>query len=211
MDERPIHGAGGVGFTADLPGHSDVPCVRDAGCTPYGHQRRTQQWRALHPAHRRDGQVPGQGHNAMDRAEPPNDADGCSSRYCRAACVWRRHQIPRNMAWISTWAIPGPSDIFSSCTAPDMMDICRDAERYCPTAIVATTNPMAMLCACYKSTSVVSRSVPACRNSRNALAKWIGAPDEIRKFSAPASTTGALSHSGGTERTPTAHTPYDHR
>jgi alpha-galactosidase len=76
----------------------------------------------------------------------------------------------------------GPSGIFRALrTIPVMLSICRDMERYCPSAILLNyTNPMAMLChAMQKATNVkVSGLCHSVQGTAEMLAGWIGAPME---------------------------------
>jgi len=78
----------------------------------------------------------------------------------------------------------GPSGIFRALrTMPVMVDICRDAERLCPDAVILNyTNPMAMNCRAMQSqTSMrVTGLCHSVQGTAGMLAKWIGAPmDEI--------------------------------
>jgi len=74
----------------------------------------------------------------------------------------------------------GPSGIFRALrTIPVMLDIARDMERVCPTAIMLNyTNPMAMLCrALQRETSI--QLIGLCHSVQGTarmLARWIGAP-----------------------------------
>ncbi len=78
----------------------------------------------------------------------------------------------------------GPSGIFRFLrTAPAMLEICRDVEKYCPDAIVLNyTNPMAMLCRYIQSETKVNITglCHSVQSTAAKLADWIGAPmDEI--------------------------------
>ena len=73
----------------------------------------------------------------------------------------------------------GPSGIFRFLrTAPPMLEICRDIEKYCPDAIVLNyTNPMAMLCR-YLQTETRLKLSGLCHSVQGTaemLARWIGA------------------------------------
>jgi len=76
----------------------------------------------------------------------------------------------------------GPSGIFRFLrTAPIMLDICRDIERYCPGAVFLNyTNPMAMLCRAMQgqSKTVISGLCHSVQGTAEMLARWIGAPME---------------------------------
>ncbi len=78
----------------------------------------------------------------------------------------------------------GPSGIFRALrTIPVMVDICRDMERYCPSALLLNyTNPMAMLCrAMQRETSIeLSGLCHSVQGTAMMLANWIKAPmDEV--------------------------------
>lgn len=78
----------------------------------------------------------------------------------------------------------GPSGIFRFLrTAPVMLSILSDIEKYCPNAIFLNyTNPMAMLCNIMQKTSkiAVTGLCHSVQHTASMLAGWIGAPiDEI--------------------------------
>lgn len=78
----------------------------------------------------------------------------------------------------------GPAGIFRFLrTAPIMLEICRDIEKYCPEAVVLNyTNPMAMLCGyLQKQTKVkITGLCHSVQGTAEMLARFIGAPmDEI--------------------------------
>ena len=74
----------------------------------------------------------------------------------------------------------GPSGVFRALrTIPDMLEICRDIERYCPNALLLNyTNPMAMLCrAMQRATKVkLTGLCHSVQGTAHMLAHWIGAP-----------------------------------
>lgn len=76
----------------------------------------------------------------------------------------------------------GPSGIFRFLrTAPAMLEICRDIEKYCPDAVVLNyTNPMAMLCRYIQSETKVHMTglCHSVQGTAQMLAQWIGAPME---------------------------------
>jgi len=76
----------------------------------------------------------------------------------------------------------GPSGIFRALrTIPVMVDICKDAERLCPNAVILNyTNPMAMNCRAMQSqTSMrVTGLCHSVQGTARMLARWIGAPME---------------------------------
>ena len=73
----------------------------------------------------------------------------------------------------------GPSGIFRFLrTAPPMMEIARDIEKYCPNAVVLNyTNPMAMLCRYLQSETKINVTglCHSVQGTAEMLAKWIGA------------------------------------
>ncbi|MFV0399022.1 MAG: alpha-galactosidase [Oscillospiraceae bacterium] len=76
----------------------------------------------------------------------------------------------------------GPSGIFRFLrTAPVMLDIVKDIEKYCPDAIFLNyTNPMAMLCRMMQSVSDVKVTglCHSVQGTAEMLARWLGAPME---------------------------------
>lgn len=76
----------------------------------------------------------------------------------------------------------GPSGIFRFLrTAPQMLEIARDVEKYCPNAVVLNyTNPMAMLCRYLQSTTSINVTglCHSVQGTAEMLAKWIDAPME---------------------------------
>jgi len=76
----------------------------------------------------------------------------------------------------------GPAGIFRALrTIPEMLAICRDIERLCPSAVVLNyTNPMAMLCqAMQKTTKVnVTGLCHSVQRTARMLAQWAGVPHE---------------------------------
>jgi len=73
----------------------------------------------------------------------------------------------------------GPSGIFRFLrTAPVMLDICRDIEKYCPEAIVLNyTNPMAMLCRYLQSETDLNLTglCHSVQGDAMMLARWLSA------------------------------------
>ena len=73
----------------------------------------------------------------------------------------------------------GPSGIFRFLrTAPVMLEICRDIERFCPDAILLNyTNPMAMLCRYLQSEPGLNITglCHSVQGTAKMLAEWIGA------------------------------------
>ncbi|MDR1692486.1 MAG: alpha-glucosidase/alpha-galactosidase, partial [Oscillospiraceae bacterium] len=86
-----------------------------------------------------------------DRAAALEGADGVVCTILNGGVQVWRHDIEIPKAYgvdINVGDTRGPSGIFRFLrTAPVMLDICRDIEKYCPKAVFLNyTNPMAMLC-----------------------------------------------------------------
>ncbi len=86
-----------------------------------------------------------------DRAKALEGADGVICTILNGGVqVWRHDiEIPKSYGVdINVGDTRGPSGIFRFLrTAPVMLDICKDIEKYCPNAVFLNyTNPMAMLC-----------------------------------------------------------------
>jgi alpha-galactosidase len=98
--------------------------------------------------------------------------------------VWRHDiEIPKKYGVdINVGDTRGPSGIFRALrTIPVMLDIVRDMERHCPSAVLLNyTNPMAMLCrAMQRSTFIpVTGLCHSVQGTAAMLAGWIGAPFE---------------------------------
>ena len=89
--------------------------------------------------------------STLNRAEALTGADGvCITILAGGPNVFRTDiEIPKKYGVdINVGDTRGPSGIFRFLrTAPPMLEICRDIEKYCPNAVVLNyTNPMAMLC-----------------------------------------------------------------
>lgn len=120
-----------------------------------------------------------------DRAEALQGADGVICTILAGGVnVWRYDvEIPKKYGVdINVGDTRGPAGIFRFLrTAPVMLDICRDIERYCPDAVFLNyTNPMAMLCRVMQGESRV-KVTGLCHSVQGTammLAKWIGAPYE---------------------------------
>ena len=118
----------------------------------------------------------------MDRAEALRDADGVLITILAGGVkIWRHDvEIPKKYGIdINVGDTRGPSGIFRYLrTAPVMLDICRDIEKYCPNAIVLNyTNPMAMLCRTMQSETKVNITglCHSVQGTAEMLARWIGA------------------------------------
>lgn len=123
----------------------------------------------------------------LNRAEALEGADGVVITILSGGPNIFRHdiEIPQKYGVdICVGDTRGPSGIFRFLrTAPAMLEICRDAEKYCPDAVVLNyTNPMAVLCR-YLQSETKARVTGHCHSVQGTaamLAEWIGAPmDEL--------------------------------
>lgn len=122
-----------------------------------------------------------------NRAEALEGADGVVCTILSGGVhVWRHDiEIPKKYGVdINVGDTRGPAGIFRALrTIPDMLDICRDMEKYCPDAILLNyTNPMAMLCRAMQGVTKVKLTglCHSVQGTAAMLADWIGAPmDEI--------------------------------
>lgn len=98
--------------------------------------------------------------------------------------VWRHDvEIPKQFGVdINVGDTRGPSGIFRALrTIPVMLDILKDIEEVCPSAVVLNyTNPMAMLIrAMQENTKVTINGLcHSVQGTASMLAKWIGAPED---------------------------------
>ncbi len=120
-----------------------------------------------------------------DRAEALKGANGVLCTILQGGVNVFRTDIEIPMKYgvdINVGDTRGPSGIFRALrTIPVMLDICKDAERYCPDAILLNyTNPMAMLCrAIQAETSIQATGLcHSVQGTAGMLAGWIGAPME---------------------------------
>lgn len=133
------------------------------------------------------GKYPAKVSATMSRAEALEGADGVLVTILAGGVnVWRHDiEIPkRHGVDINVGDTRGPAGIFRALrTIPVMMDILRDIERYCPSAVFLNyTNPLAMLCRAMQGASKLSVTglCHSVQGTAEMLAKWIGAPmDEI--------------------------------
>ncbi|MFQ3550246.1 MAG: alpha-galactosidase [Armatimonadota bacterium] len=138
------------------------------------------------------GNYPAKVTATLNRAEALKDADGVVITILQGGVQVFRHDVEIPMKYgvnINIGDTRGPSGIFRFLrTAPVMLDIILDVERYCPDAIVLNyTNPMAMLCRTMqtKSKAKVTGLCHSVQGDALMLAKWIGAPmEEITYFCA---------------------------
>ena len=132
-----------------------------------------------------EGNYPATILSTTDRIEALEGADGVVTTVLMGGVEVFRHdiEIPKKYGVdINIGDTRGPAGIFRAMrTAPLMLDICKDIEKYCPKAVLLNyTNPMAMLCRIMQSETKVQvtglcHSVQA---TANMLAGWIGAPME---------------------------------
>jgi alpha-galactosidase len=133
------------------------------------------------------GNYPATVEATMDRAEALRDADAVLVTILAGGVdVWRHDiEIPKKYGVdINIGDTRGPSGIFRFLrTAPVMLSIAHDMERYCPGATMLNyTNPMAMLCRVMQRETDIQLTglCHSVQGTAMMLAKWIGAPyDEI--------------------------------
>jgi len=120
--------------------------------------------------------------STLNREEALQDADGVLITILAGGVhVFRSDiEIPKKYGVdINVGDTRGPSGIFRFLrTAPVMLDIVRDIEKYCPKAFVLNyTNPMAMLCRYLQEQSNVSITglCHSVQGTSEMLAKWIDA------------------------------------
>ena len=118
----------------------------------------------------------------MDRVEALKDADGVVITVLAGDVeVWRHDiEIPKKFGVdINVGDTRGPSGIFRYLrTAPLIIDICKDVEKYCPNALVLNyTNPMAMLCRTAQTVTNVNITglCHSVQGTAKMLADWLGA------------------------------------
>lgn len=123
--------------------------------------------------------------STTNRAEALEGADGVVCTILSGGVqVWRHDiEIPKKYGVdINVGDTRGPAGIFRALrTIPDMLDICRDIEKYCPGAVFLNyTNPMAMLVRAMQGQSKVNVTglCHSVQGTAEMLAKWIGAPIE---------------------------------
>jgi len=118
----------------------------------------------------------------LDRAEALEGADGVVITILSGGpSIFRTDiEIPKKYGVdINVGDTRGPSGIFRFLrTAPKMLEIARDIEKYCPNAIVLNyTNPMAMLCRYLQGETKVNVTglCHSVQGTAAMLARWIGA------------------------------------
>ena len=138
------------------------------------------------------GKYPAKVSWTMDRAEALKGADGVLCTILSGDIgIWRNDiEIPKKYGVdINVGDTRGPSGIFRFLrTAPVMLSIARDIEKYCPNAVFLNyTNPMAMLCRMLQSETAVNTTglCHSVQGTAEMLAKWVGAPmNEVSYFCA---------------------------
>jgi len=133
------------------------------------------------------GNYPAKVEATLDRPQALKDADVVLTTILSGSTdVWRHDiEIPKKYGVdINVGDTRGPSGIFRFLrTLPDMMDIVKDMEKYCPGGVLLNyTNPMAMLCAALQRETFipVTGLCHSVQGTAMMLADWIGAPhDEI--------------------------------
>ena len=182
-------GAGSLGFTRELV--RDIltfEAFRDAEIRlmDINEQRLNYSERAVRKIIEK-GNYPATVAATMNRAEALEGADGVVITILSGGPdIFRNDiEIPKKYGVdICVGDTRGPSGIFRFLrTAPAMLEICRDIEKYCPDAVVLNyTNPMAMLCRYIQSETKVNMTglCHSVQHTAEMLAQWIGAPmDEI--------------------------------
>ena len=180
-------GAGSLGFTAGLV--RDIltfPLLQDATISlmdinperlEFAHKAVTKLVEA--------GGYPAKVESTLDREEALQGADVVLTTILSGSTeIWRHDiEIPKKYGVdINVGDTRGPSGIFRFLrTLPDMMEIVRDMEQYCPNAVLLNyTNPMAMLCAAIQRQTFipVTGLCHSVQGTAMMLAEWIGAPYE---------------------------------
>lgn len=123
--------------------------------------------------------------STLDRVEALKGADVVITTILSGSTgVWRHDiEIPAKYGVdINVGDTRGPAGIFRFLrTLPPMLDIVRDMERHCPTALLLNyTNPMAMLCGALQRQTFISVTglCHSVQGTAAMLARWIGAPLE---------------------------------
>lgn len=180
-------GAGSFGFTRNLV--QDIltfPALENAeiALMDIDEERLEYITRACHKIVEA-GNYPAKITATTDRAEALKDADGVVITILSGGpSVFRTDiEIPKKYGVdICVGDTRGPAGIFRFLrTAPAMLEICRDVEKYCPEAIVLNyTNPMGMLCRYLQSETNVNITglCHSVQGTAQMLARWIGADYE---------------------------------
>ena len=182
-------GAGSFGFTRGLVRDLlTFPAFKDAHiCLMDISDERLEFARQAVTRIVEDGKYPALVTCTKDRAEALQGADGVLCTILSGGInIWRNDiEIPKKYGVdTNVGDTRGPSGIFRFLrTAPVMLDIARDIERYCPGAVFLNyTNPMAMLCRLVQGETSVNMTglCHSVQGTAEMLAKWVGAPmDEV--------------------------------
>lgn len=184
-------GAGSLGFTRDLV--RDIltfEAFRDAHiCLMDIDEKRLEYSRRGVERVVQEGHYPALVSVTMNRAEALKGADGVLITILQGGVnVWRSDiEIPKKYGVdLCVGDTRGPAGVFRFLrTAPVMLNICRDIERYCPGAVVLNyTNPMAMLCRYMQSESQVNVTglCHSVQGTAAMLGRWIGAKEEEMEY-----------------------------
>src|SRR4030042_1846723 len=178
-------GAGSLGFTSELV--RDIltfPRLKDASLTLM--DINPERLEFAHTAVTKiiqEGHYPASVTATLDRAQALKGADVVLTTILSGSTeVWRYDiEIPKQYGVdINVGDTRGPSGIYRFLrTLPHMLDIVRDMEKFCPSAVLLNyTNPMAMLCgALQRSTHIpVTGLWHSVQGTAEMLAEWIGAP-----------------------------------
>ena len=180
-------GAGSLGFTRGLVRDLlTFPLLKDAhiALVDIDQERLDFAKRAVDTIVERGG-YPAKVTATLDRKEALKGADAvCCTILCGGVNIWRHDiEIPKKYGVDTNIGdTRGPSGVFRALrTIPTMVDICKDMEKYCPSAILLNyTNPMAMLCRAMQRTSSIQVTglCHSVQGTAHMLAHWIGAPME---------------------------------
>lgn len=131
------------------------------------------------------GNYPATVEATTDREKALEGADGVVITILQGGVqVWRKDiEIPKKYGVdINVGDTRGPAGVFRTLrTLPVMLDIARDIESLCPSAVVLNyTNPMAMLCRAVQGETTVNMTglCHSVQGTARMLARWIEAPDE---------------------------------
>ncbi|MFM7677222.1 MAG: alpha-glucosidase/alpha-galactosidase, partial [Roseiflexaceae bacterium] len=131
------------------------------------------------------GKYPATVKTTLSRAEALQGADVVMVTILAGGVqVWRHDiEIPKQYGIdINVGDTRGPSGIFRALrTIPEMLNIAKDMERYCPNAMMLNyTNPMAMLCRAMQLESNIKLTglCHSVQGTAEMLARWVGVPYE---------------------------------
>ena len=131
------------------------------------------------------GKYPATVKTTLSRAEALQGADVVMVTILAGGVqVWRHDiEIPKQYGIdINVGDTRGPSGIFRALrTIPEMLNIAKDMERYCPNAMMLNyTNPMAMLCRAMQLESNIQLTglCHSVQGTAEMLARWVGVPYE---------------------------------